>query len=164
MLTIKKANREDTEKEVKFLEKVPHLETGFLNWFDFYMGVLSYESIIDIVINMSAPDKNPPITTYFLWKDNEIIGMYHVLHKLNEIQKNNDGHISYTILKEHRGHGYATEGLKLVLEDCISYVEEDTIYMSCDKTNQASLKVQLNNGAHIARENETKYYTELKIK
>ena len=29
--------------------------------------------------------------------------MYHILSKLTEDQKNKDGHISYTVLKEYRG-------------------------------------------------------------
>ena len=56
-----------------------------------------------------------PMTTYFLWLDNKIIGIYHVIHELNEYQRERDGHISYAILKDYRGQGYASKGLSNAL-------------------------------------------------
>ena len=59
------------------------------------------------------------------------------------------------IKKECRGRGYATEGLRLVIEKARDIIPEDEIYMSVHKDNPASLKAQLHNGAYIAREDDT---------
>jgi predicted acetyltransferase len=104
------------------------------------------------------------MTTYYLWLDNTIIGIFTVIHELNEHQRERDGHIAYAVLREYRGKGYASEGLRLVIEDAKNYIKEDEIYLHTTRDNQASLKVMLNNGAYIAKENEFEYFTRIKIK
>ena len=42
-------------------------------------------------------------------------------------------------------------------------IEEDEIYLSVRKSNGASLKVQLKNGAYIHHEDDKEYYTRIKI-
>ena len=39
----------------------------------------------------------------------------------------------------------------------------DEAYLSVDKDNPGSLKAQLNNGAYIHHEDETEYYTRIKL-
>ena len=168
MLYIKKLNYEDTEEEYNFLSSVPYLEKGYRNVFNNIPKEKFREECLDILINLSYLTEPKgtilPMTTYFLWLDEKIIGIYHVIHELNEYQKERDGHISYAVLKDYRGQGYASKGLSLVLEESKKIVKESAVYMHTTKDNQASLKVMLNNGAYIAKETETDYFTRIKIK
>ncbi len=71
--------------------------------------------------------------------------------------------IERSIIKKYRNKGYATRGLKLVIELIKDEIEEDEIYMSVNKNNPYSLKTQLNCGAYIFIENEDHYFTRIKI-
>lgn len=168
MLYIKEPNQNDIAEIYQFISATPFLESGFIN---LYLNIPQEhfaDSCINYLINLSKlphiEGTLKPMTTYFLWLDNRIIGMYHVLHELDELLKKTDGHISYTILKEYRNQGYATKGLSLVINSAKHLIKEDEIYMHTTKDNQASLKVQLNNGAKIVQETENDYFTRIKIK
>lgn len=162
-IVLKKANLEDINKEVAFIKTVPLLENGFAN---FFYNVLhrSKEEIINYVLNLNYSKESIPIYTYFLWVDNNIVGMYHILAKLTEEQKNKDGHISYTILKPYRGKGYGTKGLSLMIEEAKNIIPEDEIYMHTTINNPSSLKMMLNNNAYIVRNDEFGIFTRIKIK
>ena len=162
-IVLKKANLEDIIKEVEFIKQVPLLENGFAN---FFYNVLhkSNEEIINYVLTLSYTKELIPINTYFLWVDNTIVGMYHILSRLTEDQKNKDGHISYTILKQYRGKGYGTKGLSLMIEEAKSIIPEDEIYMHTTINNPASLKMMMNNNAYVVRNDEFGVFTRIKIK
>ena len=51
-----------------------------------------------------------------------------------------------------------------LLKESKNIIKETEVYMHTTKDNQASLKVMLNNGAYIAKETETDYFTRIKIK
>ena len=162
-IILKKANLEDIDKEVEFIRKVPLLENGFAN---FFYNVLhkTKEEIMHYVLTLNYTMEQIPIYTYFLWVDNTIVGMYHILSKLTEDQKEKDGHISYTILKEYRGKGYGTKGLNLMIEEAKNIIPEDEIYMHTTINNPASLKMMINNNAYIVRNDEFGIFTRIKIK
>lgn len=162
-ITLKKANLEDIDKEVEFIKKVPLLENGFAN---FFYNILNRnkEEIMNYVLNLNYSIESIPIYTYFLWVDNNIVGMYHLLSKLTDDQKEKDGHISYTILKEYRGKGYGTKGLSLIIDEAKKIIPENEIYMHTTINNQASLKIMLKNNAYIIRNDEFGIFTRIKIK
>lgn len=162
-IVLKKANLEDIDKEVEFIKQVPFLECGFAN---FFYNVLhkSKEEIMNYVLTLSYTAEQIPIYTYFLWVDDKIVGMYHILSKLTEDQKNKDGHISYTILKKYRGQGYGTKGLSLMIEEAKKIIPEDEIYMHTTINNPASLKMMMNNNAYVVRNDEYGIFTRIKIK
>lgn len=168
MLYIKKANYEDLEEEYTFITKLPYLESGFRNYFYGIPKEEFKEKCLDRQIYLSllpSPVGNVlPMTTYYLWLDNVIIGIFTVMHELNVMQKELDGHIAYAVLEEYRGNGYATQGLGLVLKDAKNYIKEEEVYLHTRKNNPKSLKVMLNNGAYIAKETEFDYFTRIKIK
>lgn len=166
MLYLKEANLEDMEKEYEYITNLPENENGFTNG---YYGVSREEfetRVLPGFINASKGIGLPPGhvagTKYFLWKDDEIVGLFRLRHELNETLREGAGHIGFGIRKEYRGRGYATEGLRMTMEKAWEIIKEDEIYMSVDKTNPASLKVMLNNGAYIHHENETEYFTRIK--
>ena len=162
-ITLKKANIEDIDKEVEFIKKIPLLENGFAN---FFFNVLhkNKEEILNYVLSLNYSIESIPIYTYFLWIDDKIVGMYHILSRLTEDQKQKDGHISYTILKQYRGKGYGTIGLSLMIEEAKKIIPEDEIYMHTTINNPASLKMMLKNNAYIIKNDEFGIFTRIKIK
>ena len=77
---------------------------------------------------------------------------------MTEALKNGAGHIGYSILKDVRGKGYGTAGLKLTLEKARKIVSENEIYLRVNKDNIASQKVMLNNGAYFSGEDEKHFF------
>lgn len=167
MLYLKEANLEDAEKEYYFIAELPENENGFTNCYFkvekdvFYQKVLP--QIIDFSKGIGLPEGYVPETSFFLWDEDQIVGLFRVRHELNDFLKKGAGHIGYGISKKYRRKGYATEGLKLAVEKARDMIKEDEIYMSAHKNNIASLRVQQKNGAYIYHEDEEKYYTRIKF-
>jgi len=167
MIYLKEANVDDTEKEYEFLKDTPTNENGFENK---YYG-LSYEDfinqalpqIIEVSKGIDLPNGYVPETFYFLWDDNNIVGLFKIRHYLTDYLRNGAGHIGYGIHKNYRGKGYANKGLALAIEKAKDVIKEKEIYLSVHIDNPASLKVQLNNKAYIHHFDEKENYTRIKI-
>lgn len=165
MLYLKSANREDAEKQWLFKRSEPSKENSFIND---YHGISrgDFDNALDTIIAQSKglqlPDGYVPATTYFLWNDDTIVGEFQLRHYLCESLVNGSGHIGYYIAPEFRGKGYATQGLRLAVEEARKIIPEDEIYLRVDKSNSASLKVMLKNGGYIHHEDEKKYYVRIK--
>lgn len=109
------------------------------------------------------PNGFVPDTTYVLENDDgEYVGVFNLRHYLNKFLENGPGHIGYAISNKYRKMGYGTKGLALTLIEA-KKLGIDVAYMSCYKDNIGSLKVQLNNGAYIDREDDFSYYTKVKL-
>ncbi len=166
MIYLKEANLEDVQKEFEFITQLPEDENGFTNpncgcsFEEFTEKILP--GYIDHSKGLNLPAGHVPGTQYFLWDEDEIVGLFRIRHHLCEALANGAGHIGYGIRKEFRGRGYANEGLRLTIEKAWSIIPEDEIYMSVHKDNPASLKTQLKNGAYIHHEDEKEYFTRVK--
>lgn len=99
-------------------------------------------------------------TTYLLADGENYVGVFNLRHYLNDTLKEGAGHISYCISEKYRGRGYATKGLELTLIKARQIGIEE-VYMSVNKDNPASLRVQQKNGAYIHHENEKEYFTRI---
>ncbi|MBQ8278510.1 MAG: GNAT family N-acetyltransferase [Roseburia sp.] len=167
MLYLKAVNWEDIEKEYQYITKLPADENGFTNPNAGVSRAEFEETVLPKFINHSKgldlPDGYVPCTEFFLWDDDEIVGLFRIRHELNDFLREGAGHIGYGIKKEYRGKGYATKGLALTIEKAKEIIKEDEIYMSVHKDNPASLQVQLKNGAYIHHEDDKEYYTRIKL-
>ncbi|SJZ98281.1 GNAT family N-acetyltransferase [Anaerorhabdus furcosa] len=104
-----------------------------------------------------------PDTVFVLVDDEEnYVGIFNLRHYLNEFLINGAGHIGYGISPNYRQKGYATKGLRLVLNEA-KKMGIDEAYLSVNKDNQGSIKAQLNNGATIHHEDDKEYYTRIKL-
>ena len=169
MLYLKKINLDDVDEEYKAIQIMPKDENGFEN--EFYN--VSKEDFKNIVIprllrnseGLDLPEGYVPQTYYFLWDDDRIVGLFKLRHYLNDFLRNGPGHIGCGILPEYRGKGYATDGLKIAIEEASKIVPEDELYFSVHKDNIASLKVQQKCGAYIVGESPDgkEYLTRIKI-
>ena len=145
MIYLKKANLEDAKKEYELTQKIPAEENDYINN---SFGV-SYEDFVSRVIprwldydkGVNLEENRVPDTYYFLWVDDTPVGIFKLRHFLNDWLRNNSGHVGYGIAKEYRGHGYATEGLRLIIEEARKLpIDTDELYLSVLKNNPASLK------------------------
>ena len=161
MLYLKEINFNDIEKEYLFVRDIPFDENGFTNqWHGCTRA--EFDEVVSKRIAYSKGEELPegyvPETFLYLWKEDEIVGEFRIRHFLCDAHREGAGHIGYFIGKEYRGNGYATEGLRLTLEQAREIVPEEEIYLRVNKDNPASLKVMLKNGGRIDHEDETKYY------
>ncbi|MGO3751636.1 MAG: GNAT family N-acetyltransferase [Peptoniphilaceae bacterium] len=168
MLYIKEANFEDLDKEYLYIRDLSSDENGFTNpYFGISRGEFKNKILKKIINNskgIDLPEGYVACTEFFLWEDDTIVGLFRIRHELNRFLKEGPGHIGYGIKKEFRGRGLASKGLKLIIEKAKKLIKEDKIYMSVNKNNYASLKVQMKNGAYIHHEDEEHYYTRIKIR
>lgn len=161
MLYLKEINFDDIEKEYLFVREIPVDENGFTNqWHGCTRE--EFDEVVRKRIAYSKGEELPegyvPESFFYFWKEDEIVGEFRIRHFLCESLIEGAGHIGYFIGKDYRGKGYATEGLRLLLELARKIVPEEEIYLRVNKDNLASLRVMLKNGGRIDHEDETKYY------
>ena len=141
-------------------------ENGFIN--DAYgLNPEEYKNFVN-KCNMDEhgihlPEWKVPMTTYMLMDGPKAVGVFKLRHYLNDGLRSGSGHIGYGIAKQYRGRGYATIGLKLMIEKARELIFEKEIFMSVHKDNPSSLQVQMKNGAYIHHEDENAYYTRIKL-
>ena len=164
-LRIEEIQNVDLEESYRCFMSFDKDENGFMN--DAYG--LSLEEYKYFVRNcyreskgVGLPSWKVPHTIYILMNGNCAVGIFKVRHYLNDVLKNGSGHVGFGICKEYRKQGLATKGLELILKEIRRYMLEDEIYMSVNKQNLASLKVQTKNGAYVHHEDEENYYTRIR--
>jgi len=156
----------DLEKAYYLQNSFEQDETGFVNRafgysFDEFCKYVNECELHSYGQNL--PEGYVPDTIYILENDEgDYVGIFNLRHFLNEFLENGPGHIGYGISKEYRKYGYGTKGLGLTLEKARNLGITEA-YLSCYKSNEGSLKVQLNNGGVIHHEDEKYYYTRIKL-
>ena len=166
MIFLKEINLQDAEKEYQYIVSVPADENGFIN--DFYDAPReNFETaILQPLIcqgqGMDLPEGYVPQTHYLLWDDDTIVGWFRLRHYLSPSLANGAGHIGYSIREGFRGKGYATAGLRLLLQKAAEIIPEEEVYLSVNKDNPASLRVMMKNGGIIHHEDSDKYYVRIK--
>lgn len=78
-----------------------------------------------------------PATQYFGIVDNEIVGAIQIRHELNDYLLNYGGHIGYGVRPSQRRKGYASDMLRLVLEEC-KKLNINKVLITCRKENIGS--------------------------
>jgi predicted acetyltransferase len=92
-----------------------------------------------------------PWTAFWLVRGRRIIGTARLRHTLNEFLLQEGGHIGYDVRPTERGRGHATRMLAMVLEQARAR-GLTRVLLTCEKSNAASAKVMLNNGAKLENE------------
>lgn len=83
--------------------------------------------------------------------DNRVIGTIQIRHALNDFLYKYGGHIGDGVRPSERKKGYATEMIRLALEEC-KKLGINRVLMTCDKDNIASAKSIMNNGGVLENE------------
>lgn len=156
----------DISKEADFVRDMPEDENGMTNDF---CGISREKYESDVLPLLEANEKGEqlpegyvPETVFFLWDKEEIVGQFHLRHHLCPSLENGSGHIGYYVAPEHRGKGYATEGLRLTLEEAKRIVPEDEIYLRVLKSNPSSLRVMFKNGGYVHHEDGEHIFVRIK--
>ena len=165
MLTLRACNVQDARQEYDFVHTLPADENGFTNE---WCGV-SYETFCEKAIprmmdwaqGRNLPKGFVPETFLFLRDGEMIVGQFRVRHHLCEALRCGAGHIGYCIGKEHRGKGYATQGLRQTLDYARHIVPETEFYLRVNKDNPASLRVMLKNGGRMVGEDEGHFFVRI---
>ncbi|SFC01506.1 GNAT family N-acetyltransferase [Butyrivibrio sp. YAB3001] len=153
----------DYRKTYELYMTFPENENGYINNVYGY----NYEQFLDWIdkkrkwsLGKELPEGFVPDTTYVLADGDVYVGVFNLRHCLNDFLREGPGHIGYCISQKYRGKGYATKGLELTLEKARQMCIHE-VYMSVNKDNPASLRVQIKNGAYIHHDNETEYFTRI---
>lgn len=153
----------DYKKTYELYMTFPENENGYINSVYGY----NYEQFLEWIekkrnwsMGRELPEGFVPDTTFVLVDTDKYVGVFNLRHCLNDALREGAGHIGYCISPEYRGKGYATKGLAMTLKKARE-ISIHEAYLSVNKDNPASLKVQLKNGAYIHHEDETHYYTRI---
>ncbi|MCR5558686.1 MAG: GNAT family N-acetyltransferase [Butyrivibrio sp.] len=155
----------DYEKTYELYMSFQANENGYINsvyGYDYAQFLEWIEKKRNWSLGKGLPEGFVPDTTYVLSDNGVYVGVFNLRHFLNDALRGGAGHIGYCISKKYRGKGYATKGLALTL-DKARQINIHEAYLSVNKNNPASLRVQIKNGAIIHHENEDHYFTRIKM-
>ena len=157
-MELRKINTQDAFAQWEYTTALPEDENGLTNPYHGVSYDVYLEKVLPALMSYEHPVNMPewfvPETYYYLWDEGRLVGEFRIRHRLTEALRKGAGHIGYSILKEVRGRGYGTEGLKLTVQIAKGIIPEDEIYLRVNKDNPASQKVMLKNGARLAGEDE----------
>ena len=164
-MNLKEANLEDAHAEWMFVRDMPEDENGMTNaWHGCSREEFREQALPEMLAHARGeglPEGYVPSTTYFLWNEKTIVGLFRLRHFLNEALRAGAGHIGYCIAAPFRGKGYATEGLRLTLAKAREIVPEEEIFLRVNRSNPASLRVMRKNGGRITGEDEEKIFVRI---
>ncbi len=167
MLTMRPMCLEDAEAVYACMQDLPS-ENGFgnggygLSYEEFVNGFLPHCERYAKGIDLKPG--HVPQSYYILFEDDKAVGVFKFRPKLNDLLRNGAGHIGYGIRQSCRGRGLGKAGLALMLDIASPLLDENEAYLAVKKTNPASLRVMLANGAYIHHEDEEEYYTRIPLK
>ena len=124
-------------------------------WAIFKHDYHDFDAYVEGLDVKAAGDGLVPDSTYFaLDVDRNIfVGAINIRHWLNERLLLNGGHIGDGIRPSERGKGYATEMIRLGLEECRKLGIKKAL-MVCSKDNPASMRTIVKNGGVLENEIE----------
>lgn len=156
-------NLEDSKKEYDFLINILKLETNNNNEYK-YMNYETFKTKAVSWLNTSSSPLDKDLY-YFLHDDDKIVGLFKISINLKNKYKENNGNIGYIIDEKYRNKGYATKGLKLLINLIKEkkLIKEQEIYFTCLQNNKHSIKVILNNGGYIHHYKNDKVYLRIRL-
>lgn len=81
-----------------------------------------------------------PADTYFIMEEEELVGIVNLRYELNDNLLQTGGHIGYSIQPDRRNRGYATQALRIGLEQMWQR-GMSRVLVTCDVDNAASARV-----------------------
>lgn len=105
----------------------------------------------------NLPEGYVPQTVYWLYDNDQIVGMGKIRHALNDNSRKVGGNIGYSIDPHHRGKGYATQLLKLLVAEA-HRMELKEILLTVEKYNPASKRVIEKAGGTLLNETNERWY------
>lgn len=111
----------------------------------------------DWALGINLPKGYVAQTIYWLLVDEKAVGIGKIRHELTPESRKKGGNIGYAISCEHRGKGYASILLKLLLQEADSLGVDEKI-LTVEKYNYASKRVIEKNGGRLFDENNERWF------
>lgn len=111
----------------------------------------SVERAKDHVRGVGLPDGWVPAATYWLIRQQRLVGTTNLRYELNDFLREIGGHIGYSIRPSEQNKGYGTRILALTLEKAAA-LGLPKVLVTCDKSNTASRRVIEKNGGVLENE------------
>ena len=133
---------------------------------DRYLRESTYEEwLVKKIAEMdiaNIPESKVPALTYFYVReeDDRIVGMINIRLALNDLIRNEAGHIGYSIRPTERRKHYGTDLLSAALKVCDTIGIKEVL-VSCDRDNIASAGVIKNCGGVLKHECYSEKYDEM---
>lgn len=159
-LTLQQLSPEDDNRFYELLQRIGKNENAFSNpvsgmTFDQYKKWLKeWDSWSK---GDSLPDGFVPQVSYWLMYKGEPVGFGKIRHDLTESSRAFGGNIGYAIDPNHRGKGFASEFLRLMLIKAREMNVQE-ILLTVEKYNYASKRVCEKNSGELCGENELRWF------
>ncbi len=151
MVELRELSINDGKNIYNMLQDIKREENGFhneakgLKYSEFEVYLKSNKRMAK---GKDLPEGYVPQTLYWLFVEENPVGMAKLRHYLNESLREKGGHAAYAIRKSERGQGYG----KLILRELIEKAKEKDIrelLLTCDEDNMASRRVIEINGGKL---------------
>lgn len=152
--SLKKPNEND-EIEVMLYRKEFTDKNEYVNGSSGLSKINIYKDWLKKINDENNKNNNPVRSELLMIRqsDNKIIGMTNIRHSLENGFEISGGHIGYSIRPSERKKGYGNIILALALNYCKTLGIKNVL-VTCNKENNASKKVILNNGGKYENEIE----------
>jgi len=122
-------------------------------WAIFKNDYRDFDNYLENLELKEATENRVPDSVFFLLDEdrNRLLGAVNIRHYLNDALLREGGHIGDGIRPTERRKGYATEMIRLALEECRK-LGIDKVLMVCDKENIGSAKSIVKNGGVLENE------------
>lgn len=111
----------------------------------------------DWSMGLNLPDGYVAQTIFWLFDDNQPVGIGKIRHELNNHSRMIGGNIGYAIDPKCRGRGYATKLLEMLIVKAKELGVKE-ILLSVEKYNPSSKRVIEKNGGELIRENDERWF------
>ena len=127
--------------------------TNHSPWAIFRNDCRDFDSYLERLEVKTATESLVPESVFFLLDEerDRLLGAVGIRHYLNEYLLREGGHIGDGIRPSERRKGYATEMIRLALDECRK-LGIDRVLMICDKDNVGSAKSIVKNGGVLENE------------
>ncbi|WP_079480333.1 GNAT family N-acetyltransferase [Halobacillus salinus] len=148
----------DGEKIYEMLQEIDANDNGFKNEvkgmsYNHFLNWLQKNEGYSHGLNLN--EGMVPQTTFWLFHDGIPVGYGRIRHFLNENLRKNSGHLGYAISSSHRGKGYGSTLLGLLIYQCIE-LGIDPIQVGVNNSNEPSNALVRRHGGVIHSRTENK--------
>ena len=157
---LKRLSPDDEMDVYALLQAIPKDENGLMNGanglsYDDYKQWLIKKD--DMAHGIGLADWMVPQITYWLYVDGDPVGMGKLRTRLTDKLKEDGGHLGYSIASPHRGIGYGTLLVKMMVKEAAA-LNLDNILLTINNNNPPSIKVAIKSGGTIEKVTNDKHY------
>ena len=160
MIYIKKLSQNDGEDVFNMLKGIDYIENSYTNptynmdFEEFRLWLIQQD---DWSSGINLPNGFVSQSIYWLYDDDQPVGMGKIRHELTDSSRICGGNIGYAISHNFRSKGYGKRFLELLLIEA-KKLDLKEILLTVDKNNLPSKKICEDNGGILTYENEERFY------